>query len=197
MQLFEKLIYIWSNKTDRLFMETNLKITIDQLKNYLGTGLKMLRPDGRTIFPLLGIEEPNTLIFDENGEWKYGDLSKNRPICYRLSDLDKFIPELGFVPLKRLVSDDPKIDDKIEITYLKKRIEKLSSFQVFAWIDFEEVGSSKEHLISFYPHVNQKMTPFGFMNELFTWHFWPFGEEYFEQGLVIDKLKYGKEVSNA
>jgi hypothetical protein len=176
----------------------NLKITIDQLKNYLGTELMVRTKDykndyvGKEFDKMIGLHQ-----WDKSGSlWCVlleGGSKPNpdsvQPLLHRLSDLDKFIPELGFVPLKRLVSDDPKIDDKIEITYLKKRIEKLSSFEVFGWIDFEGVGSSKEHLISFYPHINQKMTPFGFMNKLFTWHFWPFGEEYFDQGLVIDKMK--------
>jgi hypothetical protein len=31
--------------------------------------------------------------------------------------------------------------------------------------------------------------PYWILQKLFQWHFWPFGEEYFEQRLVIDKLK--------
>lgn len=161
----------------------DLKITINQLKNYLDTELKVSLLN----FPL-GYHE-RIFELDCGHDFHYY-LSKNkvRPICYRLSDLDKFIPELGFVPLKRLVNDDQSVDEKILISYIERNIKNLSSFQVFALIDYEDGESRKEHLISFYPYGSQRMTPFEFMDKLFQWHFWPFGDEYFQQGLVIDKL---------
>lgn len=141
------------------------KLTITQLKNYLGTGLKVLRPDGRTVLTLSGIEESNTLCFDDNEGWKYGDVSKNRPICYRLSDLDKFIPELGFVPA-----------DQFSILFgggAPPHARKVWKEIFVDSIIYSPIGTIDFEIVQL----------------LFQWHFWPFGEEYFEQGLIIDKLK--------
>lgn len=122
---------------------TELKITIDQLKNYLGTGLKSYQ-----MFD--GI--PLTREMDNLNMVNYLDGSTNSKLMfYRLSDLDKFIPELGFVPI-----------EQIKILSLGSLPRSLD----FEWMYFHQI------------------------NQLFQWHFWPFGEEYFEQGMVIDKLKF-------
>ena len=139
----------------------NLKITIDQLKNYLGTGLK-IEPDGKSAAEkniLVGLYQDPCLSVDAvyfgtiDGQ-DIRTIDGMRPICHRLSDLDKFIPELGFVPLQKLTP------------YAKTRFE-------------------------FVRDLNEDVRDWTFqdMQKLFQWHFWPFGEEYFEEGLVIDKLK--------
>lgn len=177
---------------------SELKLTIDQLKNYLGTGLKCHAPsidaDYRrdanvpVEFEMIGIV-PDYLNIDCEALQIDVAIEEIKTICYRLSDLDKHIPELGFVPLKRLVNDKPEIDDTIEIEFKERKIKSISSFEVTDWIDYESGESRREHIITFYPYGNQGMTPFDFMTKLFQWHFWPFGDEYFEAGLVIDKLK--------
>lgn len=156
----------------------DLKITIDQLKNYLNTGLKMGMKDhkidyvGREIDTMIGLHQ-----WDKSGQlWcvltEGGSKpapSQVQPICYRLSDLDKFIPELGFCP-----------KDEFFIRYGGGVIEAGKSLWKETFTD--NVRWSPVDTISF-----------GVVQLLFQWHFWPFGEEYFEKGLVIDKLK---EVSN-
>lgn len=140
---------------------TELKITIDQLKNYLGTGLKVYIDEfGEEEEGLVGIvgDEIQTNI-------DAAEIDLVRPICHRLSDLDKFIPELGFVPLQEIW--------KLELGHKD-------------WISKErEYLIEKRGLNYWFNHI-----PYGIIQKLFQWHFWPFGEEYFEAGLVIDKLSY-------
>ena len=139
-------------------METNLKITIDHLKNYLGTGFKMKLEN----FPLGDHER--ILELDCGHDFNlYLQNNWVKPICYRLSDLDKFIPELGFVPIEWFENHE-------SIDFANGNIWVLRMFKD---------GSNKI----------PELIPFGVYQKLFQWHFWPFGEEYFEQGLVIDKLK--------
>jgi hypothetical protein len=139
----------------------DLKITIDQLKNYLGTGLKFT--NGNEIVKMTAFNFHDcliTLFF--------------KPLCYRLSDLDKFIPELGFVPIEEI---------------------KKSDFWCDAYDEWYECT---------YPQEGIDQAPFEVTQLLFQWHFWTFGSEYFNQGLVIDKLSVsaslrenGKDGSNA
>jgi len=141
-------------KTDNQ-VKTDLKITIHQLKNYLGTGL-MVFIDQDSVD-----QERLTGIFDEAEEVQtnveLAPFEDVRPICYRLSDLDKFIPELGFVPLNELT---PYANTRF--TFVRDIGEDLRDWT------FQD------------------------MQKLFQWHFWPFGDQYFEAGLVIDKLKQDK-----
>jgi hypothetical protein len=136
-------------------METNLKITIDQLKNYLGTGLK---------FEAYYLGKPFEGEMDYHNFPNFIDNSITSKLkFYRLSDLDKFIPELGFVPIEWFENHE-------SIDFTDGNIWVSSMFKD---------GSNKM----------PELIPFGVYQKLFQWHFWPFGEEYFEQGLVIDKLK--------
>lgn len=86
--------------------------------------------------------------------------SQVQPICYRLSDLDKFIPELGFVPIERI----RLLTDANHFKYIERFI-----------YDHED-GSFV-------------LLPFWVIELLIKWNFWVFDQEYFTQGLVIDKLK--------
>lgn len=165
---------------------SNLKITIDQLKNYLGTGLKM-----KTYFKTIsGITVSNPLFsfdsvrvkeksrvdiwtYDMNFLNQFGFVGKGfginevRPLCYRLSDLDKFIPELGFIPLDQLNKDFGYEQVRLVVyanSGLGWSIDSSYSNTAIDWNDM-------------YPIIQK----------LFQWHFWPFGDEYFEQGLVVEK----------
>jgi len=138
----------------------NLKITIDHLKNYLGTGLKFDRVytyrNGNSEKGFSSIDDPAVmyLIMCDS----YDSLN---PICYHLSDLDKFIPELGFVPIEWF-------ENQYYTLSLHKEAERLIEWEGHNWLN---------------------QMSFLLVTHLFEWHFWPFGDEYFEQGLVIDKLK--------
>lgn len=163
-------------KTDNQ-VKTDLKITIDQLKNYLGTGLKC-KVKHRTIAkidvrnPLFTLDSMRTAssaavwtydmtFLDQFGFVGKGfQLNEFKPVCYRLSDLDKHIPELGFVPIEMIRMQT----DSNHFKYIER------------FIHDSEDGSFS-------------LIPFWVATQLFQWHFWPFGDEYFEAGLVIDKLK--------
>jgi hypothetical protein len=142
-------------------METNLKITIDQLKNYFGTGLKFEDYYFGKLF---------------EGEMDYHNFPNfidnsitSKLKLYSLSDLDKFIPDLGFVPIEEL--------NKI-FGYELCRLTKFISPVEIGWA-IDGGANTAITWSDMYPVIEQ----------LFKWHFWPFGEEYFEKGLVIDKLK--------
>lgn len=128
------------------------KLTIDQLKNYLGTGLKSYQ-DSR-IGPIIReFDHLNMYSFI------YNDTSA-RLMFYRLPNLDKFIPELGFVPIEELIK---KHDPDVELRW---------------------------EFIETYPFNFS----FDIVKQLFEWHFWVFDQEYFESGLVIDKLKNNEKI---
>jgi hypothetical protein len=164
-------------------MKTELKLTIEQLKNYLGTGLKYIsQVDEREEFyefeDSTGYEE----AFKEGSVWEFvgftdieiplgegeligellqhekgfyrGNYRSHKPSFFRLQDLDKFIPELGFVPLEELRSIG------------------CSNSQMDLIVKYA------------YTHVSFEMC-----KKLFKWHFWVFDQSYFEEGLIIDKLK--------
>ena len=169
------------------------KLTIDQLKNYLGTALKWKLISDNIKEELWEYEDnqgfekafeigalwemagfADVVLYTDEGHELQGfllhhpetgfwinDKSLFRPICYRLSDLDKFIPELGFVP-----------------------IEHIDEHHNFSSLRTHELMTDPTRY------------PFTVLQALFQWHFWPFDQSAFDEGLVIDKLQYGKEVSN-
>ncbi|WP_373399715.1 hypothetical protein V8V91_08660 [Algoriphagus halophilus] len=121
---------------------------------------------------IIGIEEIEdkdyAVYFHKNSDQSKGyycRIGNVKPHCYRLSDLDKLIPELGLVPRERLG----------EILFNQNP----ESF------DDDLSASIWANLVMIDPIENW---PFIIFSSLIEWHFWPFGEEYFEQGLVIDKL---------
>jgi hypothetical protein len=131
------------------------EITIEQLKNYLGYKIECLLDYQHQSYidELTGIINSDELMFMvDEGDIHY--ISSVKPILYRLKDIDKFIPELGFVPINELIKQD--------------------------WSD----GQIALLKMGAYTH-----TAFGLMEWIFKNHFWPFGDEYFEQGLIIDKLR--------
>lgn len=157
-----------------------MKITIDQLKNYLGAGLKIQITEyypQSTITTIDSIDamSEELISFKGSPDW-YFETSENdidfKPICYRLSDLDKFIPELGFVPLQELYP---------RWTWNKEKVAE-------QW--YVEL-SKQGHLLmraACHQNVHGPTLSYPELQKLFQWHFWPFGEEYFEAGLVIDKM---------
>lgn len=163
-----------SSKTLDARQETkDLNLTLDQLKNYLGTGLEVEWADEKGT--LIGINEKSTrpLIINPHSAWlspeQYSDMHFVYPICYRLSALDRNLnPEQEGI-FKSAAT-------KIGIPDWE--VEEIKEYGVRQWYHFQE---------------------------LIKLHFWPFGDEYFEEGLVIDKLNTqdsilnttkGKEVPN-
>lgn len=141
---------------------TEPKLTIEVLKNYLGTELK-----GLVIYPN-SMEECTLSI--KSGINNICDLTeflnttyKVTPICYRLSDLDNFIPELGFIPIDKI--RDLNLGHCDWLT--KEREELINKYGHEYWLG----------------HI-----PYKIFKQLIEWHFWLFGEEYFTEGLVIDKI---------
>ncbi|WP_114752306.1 hypothetical protein [Pleomorphovibrio marinus] len=133
------------------------KITIHELKNYLGTGLKCKHP-WENVFWRLDIGSSNDEVSIKTALWMQA-----KPLCYRLSDLDRFIPELGFVPID-------EISEKMNINRGWWRWKDvISDNSKVSWLDFRIV------------------------DQLFRWHFWPFDQSFFTKGLLIDKMTYGKE----
>lgn len=145
------------------------------MKHYLETGLVCHAmgeleedyPEDIPIeFTLEGIYQDSYRDYFAQLEKKDGDteeaiLEEVFPLCYKLSDLDKFIPELGITPVDRLIKNDWSAHQIMLVT---------------------------QNAIS---HVC-----FDLVQQLIEWNFWVFDQDYFEKGLVIDKLSKGKEVKS-
>lgn len=155
---------------------TDLKITIDQLKNYLGTNLSLeyqgYGEDRTEVIANWTISrlEYHDINFDIGFGSEDDVLFYFKPICYRLSDLDKEIKVGGdrFVPISRLPYGNG--------LFFYDPIHPESDLAII---------TETEN----YSHEIDLYNGFIIMQKLFEWHFWPFGDEYFEQGLVIDKMK--------
>jgi hypothetical protein len=131
------------------------KLELSQLKNYLGTGLKIKVVDETsTIETLVGIYcgVSEELITEKDS----ATIDICFPICYRLQDLDKFIEELGFVPAEKLYFGAWALRHRDLMKDIHLYLDRIS---------FED---------------SQK---------LFQWNFWVFDQSFFEEGLIIDKLK--------
>ena len=160
---------------------SDLKITIEHLKNYLGTGLKVYIDEFGE-----GLEELNGIIGDEvNTNVDAAEIVLVRPVCYRMSDLDKFIPELGFVPIEELLKENYKEYDWFQKS--GKRYSEITTVQVPNYIKAFATNMATLE-IEIWKNENKNF-PFWITQRLFSWYFWPFGERYFDEGLVIDKIK--------
>lgn len=140
-----------------------LKLTGEQLKNYLFAGVILYSPTNALGSRIKIALEPRHIGKNgiENG------LEHYKPAFYRLSDLDKFIPELEFVPLDELYFEAGH----------SRPVKNERSFNLWKKSMVEEVLILTHNEIQFWV-----------LSKLFQWHFWPFGDEYFEQGLILDKL---------
>lgn len=158
-----------------------LKITVDQLKNYLGTGLMV--QVGSTKRNLTALQDDCRLAFVTawmgSREKQMVGIENVKPICYRLSDLDKEIEHNGesFVPLEKL----RETFSFATTGYVN--FDKDLDLQVEPFMDGGDVGDVFINMLDFME----------IMKLLYKWHFWAFGNEYFEQGLVIDKIKITKK----
>lgn len=194
---------------------SELKITIDQLKNYLGTGLeiRIVRKGSFTTSPdNISFEKFSARDFGIVFKKRYG-VKESKPVCYRLSDLDKEIEVNGerFVPaieLAKLITqagwDYKKIvgisseNDTITVRW------PINTMMNWETQNFFEIDTDEDFGFNIFTKTtlgsniglneegeDQYLTGnvWQMYQKLFEWHFWPFGEDYFEQGLVIDKMK--------
>jgi hypothetical protein len=77
------------------------KLELNQLKNYLGTGLDVLLGSTKRDLTAVSLDSPYVFVTAWKGsrEKQMCGIESIKPIMHRLSDLDKMIPELGFVPI--------------------------------------------------------------------------------------------------
>lgn len=141
-----------------------VKLTVPQVRKYLGTGLQVIHDD--SVQELMGIYANSSLERIETGQG-HGPLSEFQLVCYRMTDLNKLIPVIRTIPKLKLAH-----------IYSKYYQPQQKSFNQF-----------RSH------EGNLRQIHFE-LEQLFEWHFWPFGEEYFEQGLVVDKMTFGKLPEN-
>lgn len=176
---------------------TDLKITVDQLKNYLGTGLEI---------DLNGFKSPITSL-SENGYIRASlprfpftqtvPIDECKLICYRLSDLDKEIEHKGerFVPLNELFQMAyenvyySRFDGVFDTNPIlgQNLAAKAKEFVGGKWWDYGFTVELPYHFLMTVNGANMTIPNFTMYEKLFEWHLWPFGEEYFEHGLIIDK----------
>lgn len=147
----------------------DLKLEHHHLKYYLGTGLELEL--GGYNNPKIGFmnginTRNNRVIYTAHSGMIEDDIKIHfcKPIMYRLSDLDKFIPELGIDPIDIIWRLNLGHTDWVSV----ERTQTIQDFGFERW--FFNI-------------------PFGILQKLFEWNFWVFGDEYFDEGLIIDKLK--------
>lgn len=184
-----------------------LKVTVEHLKNYVDTKLKLEMIDyqsdyvGRKVDLMVGLHQ-----WDRNS--KYWSVltaggskpapDRTRPIVYRLSDLDKEIEHNGerFVPLNELFQMAYESVYGIRFNGLFDKDPMLGQHLA---VKAKEVIEAKQwnygftvelpnHFLMTVNGSEMTIPNFTMYQKLFKWHFWPFGDEYFEQGLVIDKM---------
>lgn len=78
-----------------------MKLTIEHLKGYLGTGLEVLDYLGVKVV-LVGIKN-ETYHIEGGNVYAYGDIQDCKPLLYPFSSLTEFREDLGFVPRDRLI----------------------------------------------------------------------------------------------
>lgn len=131
------------------------KITIDQVKNYLGTELEceLDYGDESYVDKLVGIMDNGDLTF-ANDQGDTHTLDAVKPVCYRLADLHNYMDLGGVMGLNS----------------------KFLQENILGFV----TGNMRYH----------------YYERLWQHHFWTGPQEYFDQGLLIDKMLHGKEVTN-
>jgi len=134
------------------------KLTLEHLKGYLGTGLKVKMNKTGSIYKVTGFRKNDDsfkYLFFSNSDC-YSDECK--PILRPLSDLTKFCEDLGFVPIEELLCEG--VDIEIGICGLKIIQSKDND-----WIWFVDLQTQ-------------------IIQKLYKWHFDIHG--LIEKGLAID-----------
>lgn len=159
-------------------------------KEYFGSclsyGLKVMRPDGKTIQQIYGIDKYN-LHFYEQGDIRYGDINKSVPIVRSLDDLLKectqsdynegnpFIPMLELAKMKGWSWGVIK-DGKCYVTQILyggtsfTETFHYSDNEGFYTITDDDYYTGDEHKVE---KVGIKFNHFLLYQQLLKWHFWP------------------------
>jgi len=160
-----------------------MKLTIEHLKGYLGTELKIQNSLG-DILELTGIMN-ETYFVKGNSRTPYGDIQDCKPLLYPLSTLTEFREDLGFVPIEQLA----KMSCSLDFDDLNVRNDWNGRYGVFS-VQFRR-GS---HFYEFkYDSKKQSFKAFTDTNhlqlfqKLYEWNIDIHG--LIEQGLAIDKSK--------
>ena len=146
------------------------KLKLEELKNYLGTGLEVVLGKTKRDLTAVSLDSPYVFVTAWKGsrEKQMCGLESIKPIMYRLSDLDKMIPELGFVPIEELKQYAP-LGRNFGFAFEKDDLGLIGYRTPESWLD---------------PVLHLRL-----FEKLFEWHFWIFDQSYFDEGLIIDKLK--------
>lgn len=145
-----------------------MKLELKHLAPYLPYGIKVLRPDGRTILLMKGLDK-DSIVVDDDGI-KYCGYEFTKPILRPLSDLTKEIERNGdkFVPAEKL---NP-------FYYRKGLVDCLGGNRLIYW------STEKQRQIDDGCWDNFSLKSFEVSQKLFEWHFDVFG--LIPQGLAID-----------
>jgi hypothetical protein len=135
------------------------KLTVDQVKYYLGTGLRVGHPWGGD--KTWELHYDTEIDHDNRCSVNYVLTEHAKLICYRLSDLDNFIPAMDFVPMDKLSEEFDM--NTVEHCLISANLNN--------------------------PEFITRIVSFQVMQKILSWHFWIFGDGYFEHGLVVDRLK--------
>jgi len=161
-----------------------MKLTIEHLKGYLGTGLRILVVkdfrgfDRNKICELHTINIEGTLVgypIDQFGRKKgeLTNLENIKPILHPLSDLTKFREDLGFVPIEELakMANDFELRSDYKIIDLGIGTSDYDSYDYFKFdeefkIFYFDKGNnfegSKDSLVK---------NNFDLIQKLYEWHF--------------------------
>jgi hypothetical protein len=102
------------------------KLELKHLASYLPYGVKVMRPDNKTILEVKGIVFGDRLVFFENSKETYGDLTKCKPLLRPLSQLNLFIDELENI-------FDTLGYDNYSIEFIAKYPERLP-YEIVQWL---------------------------------------------------------------
>jgi hypothetical protein len=145
------------------------KITINELKGYLGTGLKC--KNGNSILEL----SASYLLIDDNFKEEFISICEItnggkywiKPLLYPLSSLTEYREDLGFVPMK-----------KLKELYFKTNIIKSGGTSLEEELVIKD-GEFKNHFQDYYytsDNVYTSYNPIGYnesvniYNQLYEWH---------------------------
>jgi hypothetical protein len=139
------------------------KLTINELKGYLGTGLKIMENDDDGIFEMLGIYDFED-IYTDGGDIPFTNF---KPLLYPLSSLTEYREDLGFVPM-----------EKLKELYFETNIIKSGGTSLEEELVIKD-GEFKNHFQDYYytsDNVYTSYNPIGYnesvniYNQLYKWH---------------------------
>lgn len=130
----------------------NEQIEIKHLAPYLPYGVKILRPDGKTLLQLIGIEN-NLLIFREpnRDNVSYGDITKNKLALRPMSDLTKEVYQNEI-----LIRWGGGLSDRAKAQWLKEVTDEML-YSAFNSIRYDFVEFMLEHHLDVFNLIPQNL----------------------------------------